>query len=146
MPIGVVGDIHLGPKCERSAIKEAVLVGQAKLHSAMIEDFRKRGIKTVLFSGDVFTIHHFMTVEVMDYAIRLFRDEMADFDIHVIAGNHDYLYENKDSLTSLQLLELIPNVHVYRKGVEKLQIGATKVPWVTWLDRITVPRPRKFSM
>lgn len=133
MPIGVVGDIHLGPKCERSAIKEAVLAGQARLHRKMIEDFRARGIKTVLFSGDIFTIHAFMTIEVMAYAIKLFRDDMKDFDIHIIAGNHDYLYENRDSLTSLQLLELLPNVHVYRSGVEKLQIGEYTwymVPWI----------------
>lgn len=133
MQIGIVGDIHLGPKCERSGIKEHVVAGQAALHRKMIEDFRARGIKTVLFSGDVFTIHAFMTIEVMAYAIKLFRDDMVDFDIHIIAGNHDYLYENKDSLTSLQLLELLPNVHVYRNGVEKLELlGRTwyMVPWI----------------
>jgi len=133
MPIGLVGDLHLGPKCERSGIKEHVVAGQAVLHQQMIADFRSRGIKTVLFSGDIFTIHAFMTIEVMAYAIKLFRDDMKDFDIHIIAGNHDYLYENKQSLSSLQLLELLPNVHVYREGVEKLELlGKTwyMVPWI----------------
>ena len=113
MPIGLVGDLHLGPKCERSTIKELVIEGQVALHRKMIADFKARGIKTVLFSGDIFTNHAFMTIEVMDYAIRLFRDELKDFDVHIIAGNHDYLYENKQSISSLQLLELLPNVHVY---------------------------------
>lgn len=133
MPIGLVGDLHLGPKCERSTIKEHVVAGQAALHRKMVADFRERGIRTVLFSGDIFTNHAFMTIDVMTYAIKLFRDEMKDFDIHVIAGNHDYLYENKDSISSLQLLELLPNVHVYRSGVEKLELlGKTwyMVPWI----------------
>ena len=133
MPIGIVGDIHLGPKCERTGIKEHVVAGQVALHRKMIADFRARGVKTVLMSGDIFTIHAFMTMEVMAYAIKLFRDDMKDFDIHVIAGNHDYLYENKESICSLQLLELIPNVHVYRTNVEKLELmGKTwyMVPWI----------------
>jgi len=133
MPIGLVGDIHLGVRCEKTAIKEAVVAGQKETHRRMIEDFRNRGIKTVLFSGDIFTVHHFMTIEVMTYAIELFGNMMKDFDVHIIAGNHDYLYENKESLTSLQLLELLPNVHVYRSGIVPLDIAGNKwfmVPWI----------------
>lgn len=133
MQIGIVGDLHLGPKCQKTPIKDAVVAGEKALHKMMIEDFRSRGIKTVLFSGDVFTVHAFMTIDVMAYAIQLFRDEMRDFDIHVIAGNHDYVYENRDSLTSLQLLELLPNVHVYRTSIVPLELLGKKwymVPWI----------------
>ena len=133
MPIGIVGDLHLGPKCEQNTIKEHVVSWYPKLHQAMLDDFRARGIKTILLSGDVFTIRPFMTIEVMTYAIHLFRDMMRDFDVHVIAGNHDYLYENKESLSSLALLELLPNVHVYRSGIEKLELNGLTwymVPWI----------------
>ena len=133
MAIGIVGDIHLGVRCERSSIKEAVVAGQKAFLAQMIADFRERGIKTVLFSGDIFTVHHFMTIEVMNYAIQLFGEDMKDFDVHVIAGNHDYLYENKESISALRLLEMLPNVHVYRSGIGELDLLGRKwymVPWI----------------
>ena len=133
MPVGLVGDIHLGVRCEKSAIKEAVVAGQRETVRRMAEDFRSRGITDVFFSGDVFTVHHFMTIDVMAFAIEMFRDIFAGMTCHVIAGNHDYLYENKDSITSLQLLELIPNVKVYRSGVQTLDVAGNTwymVPWI----------------
>lgn len=148
MQVCVVGDIHLGPKCEKSQIRNAVIAGQERFFKNLAADLRGREIKTILFSGDIFTVRPFMTIGIMEYAVRLFRDILGDFDIHVICGNHDLVYDNSDELSSLVLLELLPNVHVYRKKVASVKLlGRTwyMVPWVLpgnyqatadWLDKL----------
>jgi DNA repair exonuclease SbcCD nuclease subunit len=132
MAIAVVGDIHLGPKCERDGIRTALLPGMFKYHQQMISEWKARGIKTVLFSGDIFSNRAFITNEVLNYAIHLFSEDLKDFEVHVIPGNHDFLYENKESISYMPVLQLMPNVKVHM-GIEKVSLVGRDwymVPWI----------------
>jgi metallophosphoesterase superfamily enzyme len=132
MAIAVVGDIHLGPKCERDGIRTALLPGMFKYHQQMISEWKARGIKTVLFSGDIFSNRAFITNEVLNYAIHLFSEDLKDFEVHVIPGNHDFLYDNKESISYMPVLQLMPNVKVHM-GIEKVPLVGRDwymVPWI----------------
>ena len=120
--IAVVGDLHFQPKCENASIRSHVVEGQKAFLSRMVLDLKARGVKTVVFTGDIFTNHQYMSVDWLNYAVDFFQTEMADFDVHIISGNHDLMFEDRDDRTSLKPLTLIPNVHVYTESVGKLKV------------------------
>jgi len=131
--IALVGDIHLDPRCEKSIIKEHVIQGQLDFFDFMISDLKSKNITTILFSGDIFTSHLFVSVYSLDLIIKLFSEKMKDFDIHIIGGNHDYMYENKDSISALSILKFFPNVHLYIDNVSKINLlnhDWYMIPWI----------------
>ncbi len=133
MKIAIVGDLHLGFTCRKGPIMSAVVKGQYAYIDAMIAEWKALGVERVVFLGDIFTNEAFITTDVLDYALRLFRDKLADFKVHIIAGNHDMRYVDSADVCSISFLGALPNVSVYVNsvGVEKFD-GKTWyfVPWV----------------
>ena len=68
--------------------------GQHDYIDQMISEWKAADVTHVVFLGDVFDNERFIATDVMDYALRLFRDKLADFKVFVIAGNHDMRYTN----------------------------------------------------
>lgn len=131
--IAIIGDLHLAPKCENATIKDRVVKGQHALLDHMVSDLKERGIKQIVFLGDVFTNRQYIAVDALNYAIHFFGTVLKDFEVFVIAGNHDMMYENRSDVTSIKMLSLLPNVHLYHDSVGKHEIlGKTWyfVPWI----------------
>lgn len=138
MKIGIVGDIHYGTTTSKSQITNALTKGQHLAIEAMVKDFEARGVNTLVFVGDIFDNRRFLSSEVLDSAYRLFNDRLKDFTCYVVAGNHDFLYDNSPDVCQIRFLEHLPNVHVYIDAVGMEKIGGKKwffVPWI-WPDRI----------
>ncbi|MCQ2123274.1 MAG: metallophosphoesterase [Fibrobacter sp.] len=131
--VAIVGDLHFAPKCENATIKDNVVKGQHAFLDWMVDDLKARNVKQIVFLGDVFSNRQFIAVGALDYAISFFKDKLADFEVFVISGNHDLMYENSSSVTSIRMLSLLPNVHLFAGTVGKHEIlGKTWyfVPWV----------------
>ena len=138
MKIGIIGDLHYGVTTAKSQVTNAINKGQYAAVEAMVKDFESRGIDTLVFAGDIFDNRRFLSSEVLDRAYRLFHDRLKDFNCYVIAGNHDFLYDNSADVCQIRFLENLPNVHVYLDAVGVETIGSKKwyfVPWV-WPDRM----------
>lgn len=131
--IAIVGDLHFAPGCDNSCIKDHVVAGQHAWISSMVSDLKSQGIDKIVFLGDTFTNHHMISVDAMEYAISLFGTVLKDFQIFMVAGNHDFVYEDSSEKTSVRALSLLPNVHLYVDSVGKHELlGKTWyfVPWV----------------
>lgn len=131
--ICLIGDTHFGRKAEHPLIKKHIKEGQRDFFDHLINELNYRGIKTVLFTGDVHDTRININVEALVTTKRLFQTKMKDFDIHIILGNHDMYYENDYDITSLELFEDIPNVTVYRDGVQVKEFLGKKwymFPWI----------------
>ena len=152
--IALVGDIHLSPKCDITSIKNHVVAGQKKFLDGLAAKFTESGVDTILFAGDTFSVRPFVSVESLNYAMELFGKTLGKFDIHIIAGNHDCLYDNTNAVSSIRYLGMLPNVHVYIDKPETIELhGMTfhMVPWVTpaempgfveWLGKLA-KKPKK---
>jgi len=131
--IALIGDTHFSRKAEHPLIKKHIKDGQLEFFDFVIETLTKQNIKTVLFTGDIHDTRQSINVDALINTKRLFQEKMKDFDIHIILGNHDMYYENSYETTSLELFEDIPNVTVYRNGIQKQNfLGKTwyMVPWI----------------
>ena len=131
--IAIIGDIHLNPKSINTTIKNRVVAGQKEFLRTLPEELKNRGIDTVLFTGDVFDNRNFCTNDTMNYAIKLFGETYRDLNVHIIAGNHDMLYEDRGDVCWLNALKALPNVTTYIDTIGKIElIGKTwyMVPWV----------------
>lgn len=131
--IALVGDIHLSPKCDITSIKNHVVAAQKQYLNSLATKLVDSGVDTILFAGDTFSVRPFVSVEALNYAMELFGKTLGNFDIHIIAGNHDCLYDNTNAVSSIRYLGMLPNVHVYIDNMETVDIhGITfhMVPWV----------------
>lgn len=131
--IALIGDTHFSRKAEHPLIKKHIKDGQAAFFDFLIIEFKKHGIKTVLFTGDIHDTRNYVNVEALVQTKRLFQEKMKDFDIHIILGNHDMYYENSYDVTTLELFEDIPNVTIYRSSVAKANfLGKSwyMFPWI----------------
>lgn len=134
-PIAIIGDIHLNPKCENATILNKILQAQQQFFTDLVADLSARGITKAVFTGDIFTNHRYVSVEAINDAINLFGKTLKDAGIeaYVIAGNHDFLYEDVPSISSVGMLSLFPNVHLFIDKVGKVKIDDRNwyfVPWV----------------
>lgn len=117
--IALIGDTHFARKAEHPLIKKYIKEGQLEFFDYLIKELKNRGVDTVIFTGDIHDTRHSINVEALVNTKRLLQEKMADFDIHIILGNHDMYHENDYDVTSLELFEDIANVTVYRDKVTK---------------------------
>lgn len=132
--IGIIGDIHVGQTFyHNQVITDYHNKKRDELFDEIIARFKKDGVDTILFSGDIFDNRNIVTVESLHYVIDLFSNRMKDFKIITITGNHDMQYENSDCLTSLEFLHFIPNVTVIDKEPVAMQFGQYTWHLFPWL-------------
>lgn len=134
MSIALVGDAHFGRKAEHPMIKQYIKDGQAAYFDWLEGDLRSRGIKTILFTGDIFDTRNSINVEALIKTKRLFKDKFKDYECYIVLGNHDMYYENSYDICSIELLEDLPNVTVIRSEITKINVindyNFYCVPWI----------------
>ena len=139
MKIYFLGDVHFG-----------VHVNSLKwldLHRRFFYDWlipyigETKGPDDVLVVlGDVFENKHFLNVNILNAAMKVFEDLSKVIPIHVIAGNHDIYYLHDNEVNSVDLLRRIGNdVNVYSKDPVVKDWGGGKflmLPWNSKPDSI----------
>jgi DNA repair exonuclease SbcCD nuclease subunit len=78
----------------------------------------ERGIKTIVFGGDLFQDRqkiHTISYEKTFNLIRKFMDGNPDLSLYLLVGNHDMWYNNKWDVSSISPLEAIRGVSVVAK-------------------------------
>ena len=92
--IALIGDTHFARKAEHPLIKKYIKEGQLEFFDYLIAELKRQEVTTVLFTGDIHDTRNTINVEALINTKRLFQTKMADFDIHIILGNHDMYHEN----------------------------------------------------
>lgn len=142
--IALIGDTHFARKAEHPLIKKHIKDGQALFFDFLIEELKRQEVKTVLFTGDIHDTRNSINVEALVQTKRLLQEKMADFDIHIILGNHDMYHENDYDITSLELFEDIPNVTVYRDKVTKANWFGKEWYLFPWIIDKNIPKTVEF--
>lgn len=135
--IAIFGDLHVSRKCEDPVIKKHIKEGQENFFNFITEELKRRNIKTILFSGDIFDSRISVNSEALVNTRRLFKDKLKDFEKHIILGNHDAYLENDNSVTPLELFEDIPNLSLYLQDIGKTKLLGKDWLMVPWLINST---------
>lgn len=93
------------------------------------------GIKTVFHLGDFFDRRKYINFNILHRTRKCFVDECVrrNLDVHLILGNHDVFYRNRNSINSpTEILRLLPNWQIYEKPTEKVFYNqrVLMVPWI----------------
>lgn len=155
MAIAMIGDAHFGRKSEHPLVKQHIQSGQEEYFKWLATDLKKRNIKTVLFTGDIFDTRNTINVEALIKTVRLFSIEFSEFNCIIDLGNHDMYYENSYDICSTEILDLLPNVTLIKDNTIELALindyTLYVVPWViasklesfsSFLNDISVNRER----
>lgn len=106
----VVGDLHLGVNKNNPLFFKTAL----RYADWLVAICQKKNIDTIVQLGDVFHNREMIHLPALNAASEFF-DKLKDYNIHVIVGNHDALYNNISDVNSLKLLSRWPNITVHEK-------------------------------
>ena len=130
MKIALVTDIHIGA---RSA---SLLFAKHQIKffkEVFIPKLIEENITTIICMGDVFDTRKFTNHAILHEWKREVFDSLAQFDIHLILGNHDISFRNSLDVNSPNLfLNEYTNIAIYKEATEVIFDGVTVVlsPWI----------------
>jgi len=110
--IGVVGDLHFFPSVDNTDKWEQVY---DELGDWIVSEYTKRGIKTIIFLGDLFEGRIQLKKEkgadfrTYTHLVKFLR-KFDDFELAILVGNHDCFYKNTSDNHGLKAFEKWDNI------------------------------------
>lgn len=113
----------------------------------MIEEAKKRNIKTCLFLGDYHHIRSAINISTLNYSVSGLKllNEAFD-DVYMILGNHDTYFKNRIDLHSIPYAEQFKNIKLINE-ITTIQ-DFTFVPWLIedkWKEIKNIKSPYVFG-
>lgn len=124
--IAIFSDFHLGIKQDSSIWHNIAL----EWSRWFVNNLNKNNIKDVVFLGDFFHMRNTISANTLHVASQIL-DNLKDFNLHFILGNHDLYYANEPTVSPVNLFQNRNNIKVYQKP-EIVQFGNRKVLMCGW--------------
>ena len=133
MKIGLISDLHFGVR------KGNDLFLQNQLNffrNTFIPELKSRNVTEIHILGDLMDNRNNINVKILSEVTNLFRNDFKDFNITILAGNHDIYYKTSVKTNSLSFLDILPNVNVVdeiqidQKILEATGKKVLIVPWI----------------
>lgn len=131
--IAIFSDPHIG--CHsNSEVWHSTAIQFAKF---MKRKLKKEGIERILMTGDFFDNRNEIGVQTLHVAGQ-FMDILEDFEITLIAGNHDMFYKHRNDVNSISIFDGRSNVTVITDTKEDMldKLNVAYVPWGCSIDKI----------
>lgn len=129
MKIAVITDTHFGARKGSDMILESQL---RFFRNQFIPELRSAGITNILHLGDFFDNRVHINSKILNTTVKLLSEEMADFQIYIMVGNHDSYFESTIDVNSIEPLSLISNVHIV-KTITQMEFDSRKFVMVPWI-------------
>jgi len=128
MKIALVADPHFGIKKGTDLFLENQI---RYFCNEFVPYLIKNKITHIIFLGDMFDNRHFINVKVKDAVYKLFEEQLCQFEIYILLGNHDTYYRSTNTIHSLQFFKKFSNITVV-DDVEKFEINNRQILMVSW--------------
>ena len=132
MKIAKITDNHFGVSKGSNLFLQSSL---AWFKDFFIPELKKRNIDTIVHLGDLFDNRSSLDIKVLNEVLSLFRNELSEFKIHLIVGNHDIAYRDRIDVNSIECLRGFPNVTIIDKNT-MLDADIALCPWVVNKDEL----------
>lgn len=129
--VAVCTDQHFG----RS--NSSVLCNQDNLDFLewFVDEARTRDIDTCVLAGDYFDNRSSIQLSTLDYAVKGLELLGSSFKrVFAIPGNHDLMYRNKRSVSSMVFSKHLPNINYINEPL--VLDGVTFLPWLLPSEKI----------
>jgi len=128
MKVCLISDIHFGVRKN----SEIFLTSQVRFFEEQFIPYLKdHGIKEIFILGDLFDNRSSTNTKVLNSVIDIF-DNLSEFNIHIIIGNHDCYFNSTVEINSLKFLEKFKNVKLVEK-ITQVEIEGKKITMVPWI-------------
>ena len=127
--VALVTDTHFGVHSNN----EIFLQSQLRFfRNEFVPYLKENGITDIVHLGDLFDNRNHINLKILNAVYDLFDNELSEFNIHVIVGNHDSLYKNTIEVNSTKFLGNFKNVNVV-DDIELINIDGRDILLVPWL-------------
>ena len=94
---------------------------------------KERGVDTILHLGDAFDSRKSIEYNSLQWAKRVVFEPMADYNVHMVVGNHDCYYKSTNKTNSPDLLlKDYPNIQTYSSPTE-IDVNGDKILMLPWI-------------
>jgi DNA repair exonuclease SbcCD nuclease subunit len=127
--VGLFTDIHIG-LFQDSPVWHDIVLNFAKWSA---NEFLNKGIDDIIICGDIFHNRSEISVATLDIAKRFF-DYFKDFQIYILAGNHDSYFKDNSTVNSISIFDGWNNIKIVDKEPKQIKLKdktAALVPWGT---------------
>ena len=130
MKIALITDTHWGVRNDN-----VVFMDNSKkfLDDIFFPYCRTNGIKTVVHLGDLVDRRKYININTANRLRKDFLEPLREFDVHIIAGNHDTYFKNTNQINALK--ELLPAYpfKIYDKFPQEVEFDNTYVLMTPWI-------------
>jgi DNA repair exonuclease SbcCD nuclease subunit len=127
--VALISDIHFGVRRNNDVFLDSQI---RFFKEQFIPTLKEENIKHIFILGDLMDNRNVINVKVLSAVYKLFKDDLRDFDIYIITGNHDIFHKNSTEINSVEFLEALPNVEVY-SDIELINHSGKKILLVPWI-------------
>lgn len=128
--IGLFSDIHIGLGQDSELWHNTIL----EFGKWCSKKYLEKGITDIIICGDVFHNRSEISVATLNMSKKFF-DYFKDFQVYILAGNHDSFYKEHSQVNSISLLDGWNNIKIVDDKPLILDVcdnkKATLVPWGT---------------
>ena len=126
--IALIGDTHFGIKKGVDWFFNSQL---NFLKDEFIPYLKKSGIKNIVFLGDIFDNRIAVDVKIQNIIFDFFKNDLKDFNVFIILGNHDIYLNSSLKYFSLKYLSLLKNINIIDKiqTIKICDVNLLAVPW-----------------
>jgi DNA repair exonuclease SbcCD nuclease subunit len=129
--IGIFSDIHIGLGQDSQMWHEIVL----NFSKWVAKTYTELGINDIIIPGDIFHNRNEISVNTLSIAKQFF-DNLKDFRIYILVGNHDCYYKDRSDINSISILKGWDNIQIADTTM-MLSYNNKKISLIPWGTDIT---------
>lgn len=131
MNVALLTDTHFGVSKSSQVFLESSL---AWFRDFFIPRLKALNINTIYHLGDLFDNRSSLDIRVLNEVLKLFREDLKDFNIFILVGNHDSTFRDRIDINSVECLREFSNVRIIDSPKLILDGKVALVPWVVNKD------------
>lgn len=128
MQIALISDLHFGIKKNSDLFLENSL---KCIKEEFIPALRKRAISHIYILGDIFDNRNTINVKVKNAVFDLFNEDLKNFKIKIIVGNHDIYHKSTTDINSLKMFTKFTNIEIIDE-ITLQNVDGRKFLFVPW--------------
>ena len=111
MKVAIITDTHYGARKGSKYLHDYF---ELFYQNVFFPALKEHGVEAVIHMGDAFDSRKSIDYQSLEWSKRVVFDNLKDYDVHMIIGNHDTYYKNTNEVNSPELLlQTYSNIKTY---------------------------------
>ena len=131
MKIALITDTHWGVRNDHISFMDN---SKLFLDNVFFPLLVKHNIGTIVHLGDLVDRRKYININTANRLRVDFLDKIKDYDVHIIAGNHDTYFKNTNEVNSIrELVDKKYDFKIYDKHAEEVIFDGTPILFIPWI-------------